>query len=328
MDLAEGEYNEWDYEEEEQDDEDDDEQEIFPIGYTIEFSAEDRDPEEEDHDAGQVARGGLGSQALPVSNTLRADWDGIPTDGAEYLFTVRREARARPRIVAKENPYKLPHRFIPQTAQVDCTKLGPRDSWRKTFNDRFTNMRQSIQVQDPWHWDLAEEFRHPPPDNDESNWKIFISGKKTNLKDFPPREPIPLFLKALEQATVIAVISHYQTWIQERINALATLIQKSNETELLSDTEEDSSESEEVVLLSPSDGAWLLGLLSVLDTVLTSEDVYKLRELARTCKHVVRITDAALEVAQDSSAEQEAGVAWMVIAAVADVWGQKDLWDE
>ncbi|KAH9473691.1 hypothetical protein Pst134EA_000769 [Puccinia striiformis f. sp. tritici] len=189
-------------------------------------------------------------------------------------------------------------------------------------------MRQSIQVQDPWHWDLAEEFRHPPPDNDESNWKIFISGKKTNLKDFPPREPIPLFLKALEQATVIAVISHYQTWIQERINALATLIQKSNETELLSDTEEDSSESEEVVLLSPSDGAWLLGLLSVLDTVLTSEDVYKLRELARTCKHVVRITDAALEVAQDSSAEQEAGVAWMVIAAVADVWGQKDLWDE
>ncbi|KAH9473690.1 hypothetical protein Pst134EA_000768 [Puccinia striiformis f. sp. tritici] len=95
MDLAEGEYNEWDYEEEEQDDEDDDEQEIFPIGYTIEFSAEDRDPEEEDHDAGQVARGGLGSQALPVSNTLRADWDGIPTDGAEYLFTTRSQGETQ-----------------------------------------------------------------------------------------------------------------------------------------------------------------------------------------------------------------------------------------
>jgi hypothetical protein len=58
---------------------------------------------------------------------------------------------------------------------------------------------QSLQVQEPWHWDLAEDFRRPPPDNDESNWKIFILGKKTNLKDYPARAPITLFLKALEQ---------------------------------------------------------------------------------------------------------------------------------
>jgi hypothetical protein len=126
---------------------------------------------------------------------------------------------------------------------------------------------------------------------------------------------------------VIAVLSHYQAWIQERINALATMIEQSHDVEP-PDNIEDPSESQEIVLLSPSDGAWLMGLLAVLDAVLTSEDVFKLRELARSCKHVVHITNAALELAQDSSAEQEAGIAWMVIAAVADVWGQKDLWDE
>ncbi|KAA1106174.1 gem (nuclear organelle) associated protein 2 [Puccinia graminis f. sp. tritici] len=326
MDLAEEECGEWEYEEEEEYEEGA-EEEHLPIGYTIEFSAEDREAHEEDGDAEQAPRGGLGSQALPVSDTLRADWDGIPTDGAEYLFTVRREARARPRIVAKENPYKLPSRSLPQPGPIGCKQSGPSDSWRKKFIERFMNMRQSLQVQEPWHWDLAEDFRRPPPDNDESNWKIFILGKKTNLKDYPARAPIPLFLKALEQATVIAVLGHYQAWIQERINALATMIEQSNDVELPDDVE-DPSESQEIVLLSPSDGAWLMGLLAVLDAVLTSEDVFKLRELARSCKHVVHITNAALQLAQDSSAEQEAGVAWMVIAAVADIWGQKDLWDE
>ncbi|WAQ81014.1 hypothetical protein PtA15_1A352 [Puccinia triticina] len=326
MDLVEEDYDEWGYEHEEED-EDGAEEEHFPIGYTIEFSPEDRADLDVDGDAGQAPRGGLGSQALPVSDTLRADWDGVPTDGAEYLFTVRREARARPRVVAKENPYKLPNRSLPPPARVECSRSGPSDTWRKKFLDRFMNMRQSLQAQEPWHWDLADDFRRPPPDNDESNWKIFISGKRTNLKDHPPRVPIPLFLKALEQATVIAVLNHYQTWIQERIKALATMVEHNSDTELQSNTE-DAPESQEIILLSPSDGAWLIGLLAVLDAVLTSEDVFKLRELARSCKHVIRITNAALELTQNSSAEQEAGVAWMVIAAVADVWGQKDLWDE
>ncbi|PLW15073.1 hypothetical protein PCANC_13065 [Puccinia coronata f. sp. avenae] len=304
--------------------------EEFPIGYTIDFCAEDRDAFSDDAETGQAPRGGLGSQALPVSESLRDDWDGVPTDGAEYLFTVRREARARPRVVAKENPFKLSRPSLPPPTRLPSKKLSnPDDRWRKKFIDRFTNMRQSIQIQDPSHWDLDLQFRTPPPDNDESNWKIFIAGKKSNLVDFPPRVPVPLFLKALDQTTVIAVLSHYQTWIQERIGSLAKIVEESTPNESDDMDADDANEpSQEVILLSPSDGAWLLGLLSVLDSVLTSEDVFKLRQLARTCKHVVQITRAALQFEQDCSAEHEAGVAWMVIAAVADVWGQKDLWDE
>lgn len=39
-------------------------------------------------DSDQVARGGLGSQCLPIAE-LDQDWNGEPQDGMEYLFTVR-----------------------------------------------------------------------------------------------------------------------------------------------------------------------------------------------------------------------------------------------
>lgn len=40
-----------------------------------------------------VARGGLGSQCFPIAE-LNNDWDGVPQDGMEYLFTVRSVACA------------------------------------------------------------------------------------------------------------------------------------------------------------------------------------------------------------------------------------------
>jgi hypothetical protein len=76
------------------------------------------------------------------------------------------------------------------------------------MNDTLAGFWQSLQVQEPWHWDLPEDFCRPPPDNDESNWKIFISGKRTNLKDYPARAPIPLFLKALEQVGFLRALQN------------------------------------------------------------------------------------------------------------------------
>lgn len=92
----------------------------------------------------------------------------------------------------------------------------------------------------------------------------------------------------------------------------------------------DEDGAHEITLLSAHDGAWLLGLLSILDSVLTSEDIYKLRALARVCKRVAQIADAASKQANstEDSSHQEAAAGWMVVAAIADVWGQKDLWED
>ncbi|EFP76312.2 uncharacterized protein PGTG_02753 [Puccinia graminis f. sp. tritici CRL 75-36-700-3] len=71
---------------------------------------------------------------------------------------------------------------------------------------------------------------------------------------------------------------------------------------------EDLSKSHKIILLSPSDGAWLMGLPAVLDAVLTPEDffkLFKLHKLAWSCKQIVHITKVALELAQDSLAKQE-----------------------
>ncbi|KAG0139167.1 hypothetical protein CROQUDRAFT_55111 [Cronartium quercuum f. sp. fusiforme G11] len=320
-----------------QDEEGDDE--MFPIGYTIQFSP----PPPDDDQAGGVGapRGGLGSQALPVPSVMRSDWNGIPQDGAEYLFTVRFvQARSRPRVVAKANPYalNLSSRSRRSSTPTASSSL-PNPAWRVQFGFRFANMRKSLRDQEPSNWILDDAYRQTPPANDESNWKIFIFGKKvtSNGTDQPSithsgqKRPIPMFLKALDQVTVIAILSHYTGWIEERLNSLISLIEK--HTALVENDFEgaDSTTSPlEVSLLSAHDGSWLLGLLSILDSVLTSEDIYKLRALARVCKRIAQIADAASKQAEstDDTSHQEAAAGWMVVAAIVDVWGQRDLWDD
>ncbi|MBW0510432.1 hypothetical protein O181_050147 [Austropuccinia psidii MF-1] len=305
----------------------------FPIGYTIQFSPE---PFHQDVDlpgSSQAARGGLGSQALPVALELSQDHDGVPLDGSEYLLLVRQEAQARPRVMTHANPYAL--RKSSETSKLlqsrpAPTQISPSKTWRDQFILRFNNIRKSIQSQEPWHWDLDENYRQIPANNDQSNWKIFIHGKKLNLTEYPPKPPIPLFLKALEQPTIIAILSHYQTWIQEKVHLLVALVEKNalENNSALNSKPDSPTIPQDITLLSAHDGAWLMGLLSVLDTVLTAEDVFKLRELARTCKQVAKIAEAALKLGDDPSATQEAAIAWMAVTGIADVWGQKDIWDD
>ncbi|EGF97172.1 uncharacterized protein MELLADRAFT_87425 [Melampsora larici-populina 98AG31] len=340
-DFAEGAYEtdgneEWadEYEEEEEES-----QEMFPIGYSIEFSPPRFDGNDEGKSS-DAPRGGLGSQALPVPDSMRSDWDGIPQDGAEYLFTVRFvQAESRPRVVAKENPYALKPRSRKARSTTPSGNPGSSSSvdvaWRAQFAFRFNNMRKSLQDQEPDNWSMDNAYLNTPPANDESNWRIFIFGKKvvpssgdqTLIKWVGAKQPIPTFLKALDQVTVIAILTHYTGWIEERLYSLMALIEQHTETPG-DDSEADTAH--EITLLSAHDGSWLLGLLSILDSVLTAQDIYRLRALARACKRVAQIADAASTqaVSQDDSSHQEAAAGWMVVAAIADVWGQKDLWED
>lgn len=82
---------------------------------------------------------------------------------------------------------------------------------------------------------------------------------------------------------------------------------------------------------------WVFFLLAALDPQLSSEEIASLRLLARTCisciassrARLARESPADTDDAQHASQllECEAGT-WMVVSAVADMWGQHDLWDE
>ncbi|KAI8462079.1 survival motor neuron interacting protein 1-domain-containing protein [Phakopsora pachyrhizi] len=327
----------------------------FPVGYSVElFNEMDFGLNDNQQPSEQLARGGLGSQALPVSDQLRADWDGNPIDGAEYLFTVR-FAKKIPRVIIKEKPQEKPFlkqsRLIksiiksvePDSGLSDLDYSRPSQAWRTQFLNHFISMRKSLNNHEPYHWELDEDYQRIPSANDRSNWKIFISGKKLlsdNNQFSSPKKPLPIFLKALEHSSVVAILSHYQSWISERISILIELVgQRSAQLE----EKRDDDVPKNLVLISNHDGSWLLGLLLVLDELLTSDEIFNLRELARVCKSVVMISVNELRHQKETSekdskllkikfndkistTKHELAIGWMVLIIIVDFWGQKDLW--
>lgn len=84
-------------------------------------------------------------------------------------------------------------------------------------------------------------------------------------------------------------------------------------------------------ILTPLDSQWLLSLFTVLDKLLISKQVGILRTLARTCLDVADLVHSqsqlpGLSSEQMEQAETAIAGCWMVVAAVWEVWGQRDLW--
>ncbi|KAH7102926.1 hypothetical protein BKA62DRAFT_636885 [Auriculariales sp. MPI-PUGE-AT-0066] len=94
--------------------------------------------------------------------------------------------------------------------------------------------------------------------------------------------------------------------------------------------------------LAPAHGRWLFALLAQTDGMLRADDMSHLRELARAVIALLRAernaddeADSGDEGAQERARRSEddcAGIGqnacWMVVAAIAGVWAQRDLWDE
>ena len=82
-------------------------------------------------------------------------------------------------------------------------------------------------------------------------------------------------------------------------------------------------------LLSAVDGQWLFALLATLPDLLDSNELSTLRTIARVCRsaavHLAAIPVPASKAETASWLEQSASC-WQVVAAVASVWGQSDLW--
>lgn len=103
----------------------------------------------------------FGRQILPVAN-LPDTFDGIPSDGMEYLFTVRcvsssltlseiqlaavyrRDAFLLPHITRVENPYQTEEFVLPPPRSLEVTHPSiPSAEWRSLFEIRFRNLRKA-----------------------------------------------------------------------------------------------------------------------------------------------------------------------------------------
>jgi hypothetical protein len=80
--------------------------------------------------------------------------------------------------------------------------------------------------------------------------------------------------------------------------------------------------------------SWVFALLARVEDTPTADDTAQLRSLARGCVGLIKVrqpvssgTSEAGEVPETTSDEYVAGC-WMVLAAVAGVWVQHDLWQD
>ncbi|THV08356.1 hypothetical protein K435DRAFT_958935 [Dendrothele bispora CBS 962.96] len=127
----------------------------------------------------------FGKQILPVAN-LPADFDGVPTDGMEYLFTVRRDARLLPQITRVPNPYEEPLP-PPRLSSIPHPSI-PSEEWRSVLGMRFKNLKQNL-TQPTIHVDISSSSnRKLMPDKQErALWWEFLAGKPQTIWD-PPKK--------------------------------------------------------------------------------------------------------------------------------------------
>ncbi|TBU23505.1 hypothetical protein BD311DRAFT_703794 [Dichomitus squalens] len=140
----------------------------------------------------------LGRQVLPVAN-LPDTFDGVPMDGFQYLFTVRRDARLLPHVTRVANPYELPDAPPPDVAATSGAGTGsvgepskgdvlPSEEWRETFLRRFKNFRKN-SVQPTIHIHIPDSSAKLMPDKKERDlWWAFLAGRPESEWN-PPKKP-------------------------------------------------------------------------------------------------------------------------------------------
>ncbi|KAH9850009.1 hypothetical protein C2E23DRAFT_870236 [Lenzites betulinus] len=136
----------------------------------------------------------LGRQVLPVAN-LPETFDGVPVDGLQYLFTVRRDARTLPHVTRVANPYEFPEAPLAVSAagpsqSTPRRNVLPSEEWRETFLKRFKNFRKN-SVQPTIHVHIPDSSTKLLPDKKARDlWWAFLEGRPESEWN-PPKKPKP-----------------------------------------------------------------------------------------------------------------------------------------
>lgn len=240
----------------------------FPVGYTIDFAGSASGSPHAEVTEDGAPRGGSGSQVLPVAEGLAAAHSGVPTDGAEYLYLVRsvalqashlvdccsredwtrQEARSRPKVVARGNPFAT----LTSTTRPRSDDHGTRASpWSDAFEARFRNVRAVRRwsslalLVGPHAQNICQNLAavtsstrgRPhlavPAPRDESNWRLYIDGRAgasgnqqghdADLHLVASLDQVrPMSLSCLPyeltvsrpQVTVTALLGHFANWLE------------------------------------------------------------------------------------------------------------------
>lgn len=93
--------------------------------------------------------------------------------------------------------------------------------------------------------------------------------------------------------------------------------------------------SPQACAITETHARWMFALLSRVDDFLSADEMSTLRSLARGCMGLIK--DILQKRAQRTAPDVETDVGdpgiaetscWLVVAAVAGLWGQRDLWQD
>ncbi|CCO31890.1 hypothetical protein BN14_05941 [Rhizoctonia solani AG-1 IB] len=144
------------------------------------------------------------------------------------------------------------------------------------------------------------------------------------LEEHSPRLPTPSILKSLDDHGTIHLLMFLAYWMRRSLDYSPSL----------------TIPPTRPLHFPKHHQQWTFSLLAHLDTGLRSEEISHLRELARACIAVVREDlegEGPIVVDQNPVGEQGErklsegkyshliGV-WMVVGAIASIWGQRDMW--
>jgi hypothetical protein len=170
----------------------------------------------------------------------------------------------------------------------------------------------------------AEEAKYRPKMPNATLLKLFHQVRPASI-------PLAVQLPSRAQSTAFALLEHFDGWIAERFSRaisgpstafLPPAVRRRGPAAAAPRAASAAPAAPKKPVLDAFDTQWLFALLAIVDDLLAGDDIDRLRRLAKTCLAVLA---AEPKVTLDEDAK--AGC-WMVVAAVAGTWGQRDLWME
>ncbi|EST06988.1 Gem-associated protein 2 [Kalmanozyma brasiliensis GHG001] len=237
------------------------------------------------------------------------------------------------------------------STQLDDGLLMPSSEWKSTFTQQFRNAREALsntptepvkltkddlpKINNTNAWYAWIHGRPPPPTSPEEVEKQ--SGK---AHEWRIREPSAALLLRLNTEQILGLLETFPYWIAHRVS--------------IPDGQARMEERREGEVLQPLHARWLFALLLRLDGRLVSEEISTLRTLARACVAAITLSrirrkavrsrvgkaeaaevngtaeagEKSTEMREEESMRRDEAGAWMVVAIIAGVWGQSDLWDD
>ncbi|TIB73197.1 hypothetical protein E3Q16_03437 [Wallemia mellicola] len=197
----------------------------------------------------------LGAQVLPVAN-LPSDFSGDVEDGAQYLFTVRREASTIPNHKRVDNPYEVVcNTSTEKGKQRDTSDIQePSREWRISFTANFKNLRKQLNsVNVPPLSELPEGYMPFPGKKDKGGWLNYINELN--------REPKLSIMKSLTMISALTLMTF--------------LLENAKEGGILADRQT----------------RWLIYLIASREEDYSGELVSELRVIARSVAGIIQDND-------------------------------------